>query len=246
MPRDRQLRLLHLQPRPVPGRARGGDRGRAQRQAEVAELLERGADRLVVSPGPCTPAEAGISGEAIRAFAEAGHAGARRLPRPPGDGRGLRRPGRPGRAGPRQGRRDRARRQDDLRRAAEPMVAGRYHSLVADPDLPAELELSASARRRRDGRSPPRAAGRGRPVPSRVGPHPDGQAPARRTSSIRRQRFVAIAQQTSAAEARCPTTSSAGRSTRSAPATTSPPTTPAPCSRRSWRAGPTRSRPAPS
>src|SRR6185312_8314027 len=29
-------------------------------RAEVGELLERGADRLVVSPGPCTPAEAGI------------------------------------------------------------------------------------------------------------------------------------------------------------------------------------------
>ena len=41
-------------------------------KAEVEELLERGADRLVVSPGPCTPAEAGISIEAIRAFAEAG------------------------------------------------------------------------------------------------------------------------------------------------------------------------------
>ena len=35
-------------------------------RAEVAELLERGADRLVVSPGPCTPAEAGISTEAVR------------------------------------------------------------------------------------------------------------------------------------------------------------------------------------
>ena len=40
-------------------------------KATVGELLERGADRLVVSPGPCTPSEAGISGEAIRAFAEA-------------------------------------------------------------------------------------------------------------------------------------------------------------------------------
>ena len=26
-------------------------------KAEVGELLERGPDRLVVSPGPCTPAE---------------------------------------------------------------------------------------------------------------------------------------------------------------------------------------------
>src|SRR6478752_195111 len=41
-------------------------------KAEVAELLERGADRLVVSPGPCTPKEAGISVDAIRTFAEAG------------------------------------------------------------------------------------------------------------------------------------------------------------------------------
>jgi anthranilate synthase/aminodeoxychorismate synthase-like glutamine amidotransferase len=41
-------------------------------KATVDELLERGAERLVVSPGPCTPAEAGISVEAIRRFAEAG------------------------------------------------------------------------------------------------------------------------------------------------------------------------------
>src|SRR5262249_35461901 len=41
-------------------------------RAAVAELLARCADRLVVSPRPCTPAEAGISVEAIRAFAEAG------------------------------------------------------------------------------------------------------------------------------------------------------------------------------
>ena len=41
-------------------------------KAEVGELLERGADRLVVSPGPCTPSEAGISGAAIRAVGESG------------------------------------------------------------------------------------------------------------------------------------------------------------------------------
>src|SRR5918998_6270550 len=41
-------------------------------KATVAELLERRPDRLVVSPGPCTPAEAGISVEASRAFPEAG------------------------------------------------------------------------------------------------------------------------------------------------------------------------------
>src|SRR5204862_2405141 len=41
-------------------------------RSPVAELLERGVDRLVISPGPCTPAEAGTSIEASRAFPEAG------------------------------------------------------------------------------------------------------------------------------------------------------------------------------
>jgi anthranilate synthase component 2 len=35
----------------------------------VAGIAERRPDRLVVSPGPCSPAEAGISVEAIRHFA---------------------------------------------------------------------------------------------------------------------------------------------------------------------------------
>ena len=38
----------------------------------VDELLAEGHDRLVVSPGPCTPDEAGISLEAIPAFAKTG------------------------------------------------------------------------------------------------------------------------------------------------------------------------------
>jgi anthranilate synthase/aminodeoxychorismate synthase-like glutamine amidotransferase len=40
--------------------------------ATVDELLGRAPDRAVVSPGPCTPAEAGISVEAMRRFPEAG------------------------------------------------------------------------------------------------------------------------------------------------------------------------------
>ena len=40
--------------------------------AEVDELLAGGWDRAVVSPGPCTPNEAGISVEAMRRFPEAG------------------------------------------------------------------------------------------------------------------------------------------------------------------------------
>jgi anthranilate synthase/aminodeoxychorismate synthase-like glutamine amidotransferase len=113
-------------------------------RAEVAELLERGADRLVVSPGPCTPAEAGISVEAVRAFAEAGTPvlgvclghqaiveafGGRTVQGEPIHGKDaeVEHDGRSIYAG-----------------LPNPLVAGRYHSLVADPDLPGELELSAS------------------------------------------------------------------------------------------------------
>ena len=41
-------------------------------RATVDELLEQGFDRVVVSPGPCTPREAGISVEVMRRFPEAG------------------------------------------------------------------------------------------------------------------------------------------------------------------------------
>ena len=113
-------------------------------RAEVGELLERGHDRLVVSPGPCTPAEAGISGAAIRAFAEAGTPvlgvclghqamveafGGRVVQGEPVHGKDaeIDHDGRSVFAG-----------------LPTPLVAGRYHSLIADPALPDELELSAS------------------------------------------------------------------------------------------------------
>ena len=41
-------------------------------RATVDELLGREPDRVVVSPGPCTPNEAGISLEVMRRFPEAG------------------------------------------------------------------------------------------------------------------------------------------------------------------------------
>jgi anthranilate synthase/aminodeoxychorismate synthase-like glutamine amidotransferase len=41
-------------------------------RAGVDELLERAPDRVVVSPGPCTPAQAGISVEAMARFPAAG------------------------------------------------------------------------------------------------------------------------------------------------------------------------------
>ncbi len=92
-------------------------------KATVDELLERDADRLVVSPGPCTPAEAGISVEAIaplrrsRARPRSASASATSRWSRPSAARSS------GRADPRQGRRDRARRHDDLRRPAEPAAS---------------------------------------------------------------------------------------------------------------------------
>src|SRR3954466_13884810 len=41
-------------------------------RATVDELLARRPDRVVVSPGPCTPDQAGISLDVVRAFPEAG------------------------------------------------------------------------------------------------------------------------------------------------------------------------------
>jgi anthranilate synthase/aminodeoxychorismate synthase-like glutamine amidotransferase len=41
-------------------------------RASVDELLAGGDDRVVVSPGPCTPDDAGISVEVMRRFPEAG------------------------------------------------------------------------------------------------------------------------------------------------------------------------------
>jgi anthranilate synthase/aminodeoxychorismate synthase-like glutamine amidotransferase len=113
-------------------------------RATVAELLERGADRLVVSPGPCTPADAGISIEVIRAFAEAGTPvlgvclGHQSMVEAFG--------GKVVRGEPIHGKE--AEVSHDGRAIYEgiesPMVAGRYHSLVADPELPGELEVTAT------------------------------------------------------------------------------------------------------
>ena len=40
-------------------------------RATIDDLLVRGYDRVIVSPGPCTPNEAGISLEAVRRFPQA-------------------------------------------------------------------------------------------------------------------------------------------------------------------------------
>jgi anthranilate synthase/aminodeoxychorismate synthase-like glutamine amidotransferase len=114
-------------------------------KASVEELLERRPDRLVVSPGPCTPAEAGISVRALRAFAEAGTPvlgvclGHQSLVEAFG--------GRVVQGDPVHGKD--AEVSHDGRTIYEglptPFVAGRYHSLIVDPDLPAVFEVSATA-----------------------------------------------------------------------------------------------------
>jgi len=111
--------------------------------ATVDELLERGAERLIVSPGPCTPVEAGVSTEAVRRFAEAGTPvlgvclGHQALASAFG--------GQVVRGEPVHGKT--AEVEHDGRTIFDglpsPLTAGRYHSLVVDPDLPPELESSA-------------------------------------------------------------------------------------------------------
>ena len=112
--------------------------------ATVEDLLGRTWDRVVVSPGPCTPNEAGISVEVMRRFPEAGvptlgvclghqslaqafggavirhvpvHGKATEIDH---DGTGL------------------------FEGLPAPLVVGRYHSLVVDPDVPGCLIVTAT------------------------------------------------------------------------------------------------------
>ena len=114
-------------------------------RASVGDLLIRGYDRVIVSPGPCTPNEAGISLETVRRFPEAGIPtlgvclGHQALVQAWGgevithhpvhgkttvidhDGRTI------------------------FRGLKAPLEVGRYHSLIARSELPEDLECSASA-----------------------------------------------------------------------------------------------------
>jgi len=113
--------------------------------ATVEELLLRGYDRAIVSPGPCTPDEAGISLETVRRFPQAripllgvclGHQalvqawGGKVVQHEPVHGKTalVRHDGR-----------------TIFRGLREPFEVGRYHSLIADGGLPDVLEPSAHA-----------------------------------------------------------------------------------------------------
>ena len=110
---------------------------------DVPALLEREPVRVIVSPGPCTPVEAGLSVEAIRRYGGAGVPvlgvclGHQALAAAYG--------GRVVRGEPVHGKT--AAVEHDGRTIfaglESPLVAGRYHSLVVDPELPEALEVSA-------------------------------------------------------------------------------------------------------
>jgi anthranilate synthase/aminodeoxychorismate synthase-like glutamine amidotransferase len=111
--------------------------------AGADDLLARAPERVIVSPGPCTPNEAGVSVEAIRRFAEAGTPvlgvclGHQSLAAAFG--------GRVVRGDPVHGKT--AEVDHDGRTIfaglPAPLTVGRYHSLIVDSALPDCLERSA-------------------------------------------------------------------------------------------------------
>jgi anthranilate synthase/aminodeoxychorismate synthase-like glutamine amidotransferase len=111
--------------------------------ATVDELLVRGYDRVIVSPGPCTPDEAGISLDTVRRFPLAGIPtlgvclGHQALVQAWG--------GKVITHEPVHGKTTRIDHDGKtiFRGLGAPLEVGRYHSLVADPALPEVLEQSA-------------------------------------------------------------------------------------------------------
>ena len=110
-----------------------------------AAVVASDPDAIVLSPGPCTPNEAGISIEAIRSFAERGTPvlgvclGHQALGQAFG--------GSVVRGEPVHGKTAEVSHdgRSIFRGVENPLVAGRYHSLVVDPELPDEFELSAES-----------------------------------------------------------------------------------------------------
>jgi anthranilate synthase/aminodeoxychorismate synthase-like glutamine amidotransferase len=112
-------------------------------RASVDELLVRGYDRMIVSPGPCTPNEAGISLQAVRRFPQAGIPtlgvclGHQAMVQAFG--------GQVIRHQPVHGKTTTIEHDGRtvFRGLDNPLEVGRYHSLVVDPALPDCLEQSA-------------------------------------------------------------------------------------------------------
>jgi anthranilate synthase/aminodeoxychorismate synthase-like glutamine amidotransferase len=111
---------------------------------EPAALLERRPDRLIVSPGPCTPNEAGVSIDVMRRFPEAGIPslgvclGHQSLAQAFG--------GTVVRHVPVHGKTTEIEHDGEgvFAGLPSPLTVGRYHSLVVDPDLPGVLRVTAT------------------------------------------------------------------------------------------------------
>jgi anthranilate synthase/aminodeoxychorismate synthase-like glutamine amidotransferase len=115
-------------------------------RSDVDELLEREPDRVIVSPGPCTPDEAGLSMRAVRRFGEAGTPvlgvclGHQSLAQEFG--------GRVVLAEPVHGKTAEIEHDGKTIYAGldSPLTVGRYHSLIVDAEgLPEQLEVTARA-----------------------------------------------------------------------------------------------------
>jgi len=113
-------------------------------EISVEQCLDMAPERVVISPGPCTPAEAGISIELVRAFA--GHApllGVCLGHQCIGEAFG----GRTGSAGEIMHGKTSMISHDGrgvFEGLPEPFEAIRYHSLAIEPDsVPDELEITA-------------------------------------------------------------------------------------------------------
>jgi len=113
--------------------------------SDAGQLLEQGYQRLVISPGPCTPNEAGITLDCARRFPEAGVPtlgvclGHQALAQAFGGSvvRGIPVHGKLGVA-----------EHDGLRiykNLPSPLSVGRYHSLVVDPAKSGEMNVVASS-----------------------------------------------------------------------------------------------------
>ena len=114
-------------------------------RATVDELLDRQPDRVVVSPGPCTPDDAGISLEVVRRLPEAGVPtlgvclGHQSLAQAFG--------GRVVRATPVHGKTTTIEHDGRtiFRDVGAPLTVGRYHSLIVEErTLPPVFEVSAT------------------------------------------------------------------------------------------------------
>ena len=108
------------------------------------DLLARAPDRVIVSPGPCTPSEAGVSVEVMRRFPEAGVPtlgvclGHQSLAQAFG--------GQVVRHVPVHGKTTAITHAGTglFEGLPDPLTVGRYHSLVVDPDVPGCLRVTAS------------------------------------------------------------------------------------------------------